>query len=77
MVQGTARVTRGEEVMLVKENESVYIPLGALYQLENPGKTMLEVIEVQTGSYLGQDDVVRFAEPPRLPSPADLQKKFA
>ena len=77
VVQGTAMVTRGEDVMLVKENESVYIPLGALYQLENPGKTMLEVIEVQTGSYLGQDDVVRFAEPPRLPSPADLQKKFA
>lgn len=77
VVQGTARVTRGDEVMLVKENESVYIPLGALYRLENPGKTMLEVIEVQTGSYLGQDDIVRFAEAPRLSPAIDLQKKLA
>ncbi len=77
VVQGTARVTRGEDVLLVKENESIYIPLGALYRLENPGKTMLEVIEVQTGSYLGQDDIVRFAEAPRLSPAVDLQKKLA
>jgi mannose-1-phosphate guanylyltransferase/mannose-6-phosphate isomerase len=77
VVQGTAKVTRGDEVMLVKENESIYIPLGALYRLENPGKTMLEVIEVQTGSYLGQDDIIRFAEAPRLSPAVDLQKKIA
>jgi len=77
VVQGTAKVTRGDDVMLVKENESIYIPLGALYRLENPGKTMLEVIEVQTGSYLGQDDIVRFADAPRLSPAVELQKKIA
>lgn len=77
VVQGTAKVTRGDEVMLVKENESIYIPLGALYRLENPGKTMLEVIEVQTGSYLGQDDIVRFAEAPHLSPAVEQQKKMA
>jgi mannose-1-phosphate guanylyltransferase/mannose-6-phosphate isomerase len=60
VVQGTAKVTRDEEVVLVRENESIYLPLGAVHRLENPGKTMLEVIEVQTGGYLGEDDIVRF-----------------
>lgn len=60
VVKGTAKVTRGDETMLVRENESVYIPLGTVHRLENPGKTLLEVIEVQSGGYLGEDDIVRF-----------------
>lgn len=60
VVSGTARVTRGEESFLVSENESTYIPLGTLHRLENPGKLPLEMIEVQSGSYLGEDDIVRF-----------------
>lgn len=60
VVQGTARVTRDHETILLRENESIYIPLGAVHRLENPGKTLLEVIEVQSGSYLGEDDIVRF-----------------
>ncbi|RYG55359.1 MAG: cupin domain-containing protein, partial [Alphaproteobacteria bacterium] len=60
IVKGTARVVRDGDAQLVQENESIYIPTGAVYQLENPGKTVLEVIEVQTGSYLGDDDIVRF-----------------
>ena len=60
VVTGTARVTRGEEVFLVAENESTYIPLGTKHRLENPGKFPLEMVEVQSGSYLGEDDIVRF-----------------
>ncbi len=60
VVQGTAKVTRDAETTLLGENESIYIPLGAVHRLENPGKTLLEVIEVQSGSYLGEDDIVRF-----------------
>jgi mannose-1-phosphate guanylyltransferase / mannose-6-phosphate isomerase len=60
VVRGTARVTRGDEVFLLSENESTYIPLGVKHRLENPGKTALEIIEVQSGSYLGEDDIVRF-----------------
>jgi mannose-1-phosphate guanylyltransferase/mannose-6-phosphate isomerase len=60
VVKGTAKATRGGEVLLVRENESIYLPSGTIHRLENPGKTMLEVIEVQTGSYLGEDDIVRF-----------------
>jgi len=60
VVQGTAKVTRDAEITLLSENQSIYIPLGAMHRLENPGKTMLEVIEVQSGSYLGEDDIVRF-----------------
>ncbi len=59
VVKGTARVTRGEEVFLVTENQSTYIPLGTVYRLENPGKVPLEIIEVQSGSYLGEDDIIR------------------
>ncbi len=62
VVRGTARVTRGEEVMLLGENESTFIPLGTRHRLENPGKVELEVIEVQSGSYLGEDDIVRFED---------------
>ncbi|CAN4278325.1 mannose-1-phosphate guanylyltransferase/mannose-6-phosphate isomerase [Pseudoxanthomonas sp. LjRoot125] len=62
VVSGTARVTRGDEVLLLSENESTYIPLGVKHRLENPGKVPLELIEVQSGSYLGEDDIVRFED---------------
>lgn len=62
VVTGTARVTRGEEVFLVSENESTYIPLGVTHRLENPGKLPLEMIEVQSGCYLGEDDIVRLED---------------
>ncbi len=62
VVRGTARVTLGDEVKTVHENESVYIPIGARHRLENPGKIDLELIEVQTGSYLGEDDIVRIED---------------
>jgi len=60
VVQGTARVTRGDETFLLEENQSTYIPLGVTHRLENPGKIQLELIEVQSGSYLGEDDIERF-----------------
>jgi mannose-1-phosphate guanylyltransferase/mannose-6-phosphate isomerase len=60
VVAGSAIVTKGDEQMLLKEDESTYIPLGTLHRLENPGKIPLELIEVQSGSYLGEDDIVRF-----------------
>ncbi|MEM5438321.1 mannose-1-phosphate guanylyltransferase/mannose-6-phosphate isomerase [Paraburkholderia diazotrophica] len=60
VVRGTALVTRGEDQFLLTENESTYIPLGVRHRLENPGKVPLEIIEVQSGSYLGEDDIVRF-----------------
>ena len=60
VVKGTARVTRGEDVFLVTENESTFIPLGVKHRLENQGSIPLEMIEVQSGSYLGEDDIVRF-----------------
>ncbi len=60
VVRGTARVTCGETVSILSENQSTYIPIGTLHRLENPGKTPLEIIEVQSGSYLGEDDIVRF-----------------
>jgi len=59
VVRGTARVTIGENVRDVQENESVYVPIGGVHRLENPGKIPLELIEVQTGSYFGEDDIVR------------------
>ena len=62
VVRGTARVTIGEEIRIVHENESVYIPIGTKHRLENPGKIDLELIEVQTGSYLGEDDIVRIED---------------
>ncbi|HUI35641.1 MAG TPA: cupin domain-containing protein, partial [Stellaceae bacterium] len=60
VVRGTARVTIGEDVKTLYENESTYISIGSKHRLENPGKIDLELIEVQTGSYLGEDDIVRF-----------------
>jgi len=60
VVKGTAKVTRGDEVLLLSENQSTYIPIGTKHRLENPGTIPLEIIEVQSGSYLGEDDIVRF-----------------
>lgn len=62
VVHGTAIVQRGEERMIVRENESVYIPIGAEHRLENPGKLPLQLIEVQSGPYLGEDDIVRVSD---------------
>lgn len=62
VVKGTAKVTNGENVFLLEENQSTYIPVGVKHRLENPGKTNLEMIEVQSGSYLGEDDIVRFED---------------
>ena len=60
VVKGTALVTKGEEKILLSENESIYIPLGTVHSLENPGVIPLEMVEVQSGSYLGEDDIIRF-----------------
>ena len=60
VVTGTARITCGETVRLLTENESIYIPIGTTHRLENPGKMPLHLIEVQSGAYLGEDDIVRF-----------------
>ena len=62
VVSGTAEVTRGEETFMLSENESTYIPLGTTHRLANPGRLPLELIEVQVGSYLGEDDIVRFED---------------
>ena len=62
VVRGTARVTLGEQVKILHENESIYIPIGTPHRLENPGKIDLELIEVQTGSYLGEDDIIRIED---------------
>ena len=62
VVQGTAEITIDQEVKLVSENESVYVPLGAVHRLANPGKVPVVMIEVQTGSYLGEDDIVRYED---------------
>lgn len=62
VVEGTAKVTIDEEVKLVTENQSVYIPLGAVHRMENPGKVPMVLIEVQTGSYLGEDDIIRYED---------------
>jgi mannose-1-phosphate guanylyltransferase len=62
VVSGTAKVTNGDKTFLVTENESTYIPIGVIHALENPGKLPLEMIEVQSGTYLGEDDIVRFED---------------
>ena len=62
VVKGTARVTRGDDVFILSENESTYIPIGTRHRLENPGTIPLEMIEVQSGSYLGEDDIVRYED---------------
>jgi mannose-6-phosphate isomerase-like protein (cupin superfamily) len=62
VVSGTARVTVDANVTLVTESQSVYIPLGARHRLENPGRVPMVLIEVQTGTYLGEDDVIRYED---------------
>jgi mannose-1-phosphate guanylyltransferase/mannose-6-phosphate isomerase len=62
VVKGTAEVTRGNEIIIVHENESIFLPIGVIHRLANPGKINLELIEVQTGSYLGEDDIVRIED---------------
>jgi mannose-1-phosphate guanylyltransferase/mannose-1-phosphate guanylyltransferase/mannose-6-phosphate isomerase len=62
VVNGTALVTRDDDQLLVRENESVYLPLGAVHRLENPGKLQLNLIEVQSGAYLAEDDIVRLED---------------
>ena len=62
VVKGTAEVTRGTETFLLTEDQSTYIPIGTVHRLGNPGKIPLEIIEVQTGSYLQEDDIVRLAD---------------
>jgi mannose-1-phosphate guanylyltransferase/mannose-6-phosphate isomerase len=62
VVSGTAKITRGDETFLLEENQSTYIPLGVRHRIENPGKIPLHIIEVQSGSYLGEDDIVRFED---------------
>jgi mannose-1-phosphate guanylyltransferase / mannose-6-phosphate isomerase len=62
VVKGTAEVTRNNEVILVHENESIYLPIGCEHRMANPGKINLELIEVQTGSYLGEDDIIRIED---------------
>jgi mannose-1-phosphate guanylyltransferase/mannose-6-phosphate isomerase len=62
VVSGTARITRDDKTFLLSENESTYIPIGATHRIENPGKVPLHIVEVQSGSYLGEDDIVRFED---------------
>ena len=62
VVRGTAEIVNGDQVLLLSENQSTYIPLGQIHRLSNPGSIPLEIIEVQTGSYLGEDDIIRFAD---------------
>ena len=62
MVGGTAIVERDKERILLRENESVYLPLGCVHRMENPGMIPLTIIEVQSGPYLGEDDIVRFED---------------
>ena len=62
VVAGTAKVTNGDKTFLLSENQSTYIPAGEIHALENPGVLPLELIEVQSGSYLGEDDIVRFED---------------
>jgi mannose-1-phosphate guanylyltransferase/mannose-6-phosphate isomerase len=62
VVTGTAEITNGDKVLMLSENQSTYIPLGQVHRLANPGKVPLEIIEVQSGSYLGEDDIVRYED---------------
>ncbi len=62
VVSGTARVEVDEEIKVLSENQSIYIPLGSKHRLSNPGKIPLELIEVQSGSYIGEDDIVRIED---------------
>ena len=62
VVEGTAKVTIDEDVKLVTEGQSVYVPLGAVHRMENPGKLPMVLVEVQIGTYLGEDDIVRYQD---------------
>ncbi len=62
MVKGMAEITNGDKVLMLTENQSTYIPLGEVHRLANPGTIPLEIIEVQSGGYLGEDDIVRFED---------------
>jgi mannose-6-phosphate isomerase-like protein (cupin superfamily) len=62
VVEGTAKVTINEAVKIVTEGQSVYIPLGAVHRMQNPGKMPMVLIEVQTGAYLGEDDIIRYED---------------
>ena len=62
VVSGTAKVTKGDNTFMLSENESTYIPLGTIHSLENPGEDDLQLIEIQSGSYLGEDDIVRYQD---------------
>jgi mannose-1-phosphate guanylyltransferase/mannose-6-phosphate isomerase len=62
VVAGTARVTVGDDVRLLEENQSVYVPQGSVHRLENPGKVDMHLIEVQTGTYFGEDDIIRYED---------------
>jgi mannose-1-phosphate guanylyltransferase/mannose-6-phosphate isomerase len=62
VVRGTAEVTRGEDVFLLQPNESTYIPVGTIHRLHNPGEEDLQIIEVQCGDYVGEDDIERFED---------------
>jgi mannose-6-phosphate isomerase-like protein (cupin superfamily) len=62
IVRGTARIVQGDRETILSEDQSTYIPLGTVHRLENPGRIPLELIEVQTGSYLGEDDIVRYQD---------------
>ena len=77
VVRGTAKVTCGTDTFLLTENQSTYIPIGELHRLHNPGKTQLEMIEVQSGSYLGEDDIERFEDSYGRVVPVDAAKKRA
>ncbi len=74
VVKGTALVTRDDERFILRENESTYIPLGAVHRMENPGKIPLELIEVQSGSYLGEDDIERFDDEYGRKTPEDTKE---
>jgi mannose-1-phosphate guanylyltransferase/mannose-6-phosphate isomerase len=77
VVKGTAEITNGDQVLTLTENQSTYIPLGAVHRLANPGGTPLEIIEVQSGSYLGEDDIVRFEDAyGRAPANKSEAKQF-
>ena len=62
VVQGTARVSCGEKTFLLSENESTFVPIGATHRIENPGKVELHIVEVRSGTYLGEDDIVRYED---------------
>jgi mannose-6-phosphate isomerase-like protein (cupin superfamily) len=62
VVQGTAKIRRGDQEMMLSEDQSTYIPIGTAHRIENPGKIPLHLIEVQSGSYLGEDDIIRLED---------------